>query len=76
VGRQDNGAQRPVGRRTKAILLCDKTKSSNVGDHGGTSPTRERNEHSGASRGTSHLVLSLVYTLHIFLPDTYNSTLT
>ena len=34
---------------------------------GGTGPS---------DSGMSHFVLSLVYTLHIFLPDTYYSTLT
>ena len=53
MGRQSHGDQRPVGRRTKATLLCDKTKSSIVGDRGSTSPTRERKEHSGASHGRS-----------------------
>ena len=101
VGRRGRGARRLVSRQAKATLLCDKSKSSNVGDRGRSSPTRQKEEHSGASEdsgrylcdththtyihphiypvagysGTSHFVLSLVYTLHIFLPDTYYSTL-
>ena len=49
MGRRGRGAQRPVGRRAKATLLCAKTKSSNVGDRGRMSPTREKEERSGAS---------------------------
>ena len=96
MGRRGCGVQRPVGRQAKVTLLSDKIKSSNGGDCGRMSPTREEEEHSGTTEDsgrsfshthiypvpsysctcTSHFVLSLSYTLHIFLPDTYYSTLT
>ena len=49
MGRRGRGARRLVSRQAKATLLCDKSKSSNVGDRGRTFPTREKEEHSGAS---------------------------
>ena len=59
------GAERPVGRRAKATLLWDKSKSSNVGDCGRTSPTREKEEHSGASEDSGR-----------YLFDTHTHTFT
>ena len=61
MGCRGRGAQRPGGRRAKATLLCAKTKSSNVGDRGRTSPTRKKEGHSGASEDSGRS-FSLTHT--------------
>ena len=49
MGRRGCGVQRSVVHRAKVTLLPDKTKFSNGGDRGGTSPTRGKEEHSCTS---------------------------
>ena len=55
VGRRGRGVKRPVGGWANVTLLNDKTKSSNVGDHGGMSPTGGKEDHSCFSEDSNLL---------------------
>jgi len=55
VGRRGRGVKRPVGGWANVTLLSDKTKSSNVGDHGGMSPTEGKEDHSCSSEDSNLL---------------------
>ena len=68
MGRRGRGIQRQIGRQAKDTLLCDKTKSSSGGRGGGTSPTREKEEHSGASEDSGRSFFTHIHThSHIYL---------